>query len=53
MHDYQFILGSDILRGSAGLLNKVSVSPGADVIWDCARTNTIYRTPVTNPIGPV
>jgi hypothetical protein len=49
---YQFLLGSDILRGANMALEWVDVRPGVHVEWRWGPMRVSYTSPVVNPRGP-
>ena len=49
---YQFLLGADILRGAAGILEEVNVVVGSRVEWVDRRNDARLTTWVINPVGP-
>ena len=50
---YQILLGSDVLRGTNGVLGGTSVNTGDNVLWRDTRNGVTYETKVLNPCGPV
>lgn len=49
---YQFLLGADVLRGAAGLLEEVQVVTGSRVEWYDRRNDVRMITRLVNPVGP-
>lgn len=49
---YQFLLGSDVLRGNVGGVTSTSVDTGDKVVWRWGPRGMTVETKLLNPIGP-
>jgi len=51
--EWQFLLGSDIMRGQHGVLDAVVPVPGKSVTWSLPVLRMSYDCDIENPCGPV